>query len=74
LQRASYPKRTCREHTVPGPSGVTEYRCELEEYHAGPPASLSVPSSVAERDRWEAEHPGWEKQNDFADPFKEIKP
>ena len=74
MQKAVYPQRTCRHHRIPGPSGVTDYSCELPEFHAGPPASLSVPQSVVERDRWEEAHPGWEKTSGFSDPFEEIKP
>jgi hypothetical protein len=47
-----------------------DYLCEIVEWHPGPCASASVPRSVQARDRWEAEHPGWEKHSTMADPYQ----
>lgn len=52
MERAAYPQRTCRE---PVAGQYQMYTCELPEHDGvGPCASLSVPESVARRDRWEA--------------------
>jgi hypothetical protein len=59
MQRAEYPRKLCRDGVF------TEhgmgYTCELPLLHPGPHASFSSKTSVEIRDRWEAEHPDWEK-------------
>lgn len=69
MEKAQYPQRSCRR---PVPGDHMDYTCEIVEHHPGPDASFSVPRSVVARDKWEAEHPGWERLSEFDDPFRDI--
>jgi hypothetical protein len=71
MKTAEYPQRKCR---IPVAGEWNDYPCEVREYHPGPCASLSVKASIQRREKWEEENPGWERLNNFDDPFKDIKP
>jgi hypothetical protein len=60
MQKAEYPEKSCREGMV-SEAGIG-YNCELPVLHAGPCASLSLPKTVAARDKWEESNPDWRER------------
>jgi hypothetical protein len=69
---AEWPERTCREPV--SDDGLIDHHCSLADLHPGPHCPKTLKAAIERRERWEAEHPGWQSMIKPDDPFVDFKP